>query len=311
MKRLLITSLTLIIGFCALSQEKQTLDEIKRQAIEIDSLKKVIKEQNQTFNNYKSISSTNIRMLSDSVKLLNTKLTYYQKFKAERKEYEKRIQSFEAMLVSLNQQLSAQKDTNKAILDRMSHRVINERRIGKEEALTSIINTYLSKSFDEILKEKTLASVVQDSEILGTNSSVSKVVTFVRFYFEAQSCLRAPYSEGSVTKALNKLHSISVDSEYVSNLKNLLENYHYYYEDFKKTIDNLVKIDKAEIVDGMPEEIVEKKSYKVLSIISNYIFSYDFNLNDYPYITEQLLEVLKIKIKNPDASLQAITEKLK
>lgn len=304
MKRLLIAFLTFIIGLSAFSQEKHTLDEIKRQAVEIDSLKKVTKKQEQDFNDYRSKASTTIKALNDSVKLLNSELTYYQKFKTERKEYEKRIQSFE-------EQTSKQKDTIKAIRASIQDIIITERLRGKEESLSSIITTYENKSFDDILKEKTLASVVQDSEILGTNSSVSEVVTSARLYFEAKGCLSAPYSEDSVTKALNKLNSISVDSKYVSNLKTLLENYSYYYEDFKKMIDNLVRIDKAESVDGMPEEIVKRKTYKVLSIISDYIFSYDFNLNDYPYITEQLLEVLKTKIKTPDASLQAIANKLK
>lgn len=304
MKRLLIAFLTFIIGLSAFSQEKHTLDEIKRQAVEIDSLKKVTKKQEQDLNDYRSKASTTIKALNDSVKLLNSELTYYQKFKTERKEYEKRIQSFE-------EQTSKQKDTIKAIRASIQDIIITERLRGKEESLSSIITTYENKSFDDILKEKTLASVVQDSEILGTNTSVSEVVTSARLYFEAKGCLSAPYYEDSVTKALNKLNSISVDSKYVSNLKTLLENYSYYYEDFKKMIDNLVRIDKAESVDGMPEEIVKRKTYKVLSIISDYIFSYDFNLNDYPYITEQLLEVLKTKIKTPDASLQAIANKLK
>lgn len=95
MKRLLIAFLTFIIGLSAFSQEKHTLDEIKRQAVEIDSLKKVTKKQEQDLNDYRSKASTTIKALNDSVKLLNSELTYYQKFKTERKEYEKRIQSFD------------------------------------------------------------------------------------------------------------------------------------------------------------------------------------------------------------------------
>lgn len=304
MKRILITLLTFIIGLSAFSQERQTLDEIKRQAVEIDSLKNVIEKQKQDINNYQSETSKVIKQLNDTIKTLKSDLEDYKKFKRGRKEHENTIHSLE-------ERISKQKDTINAIRGSIQDTIITERHRGKEEALSSIINTYKSKNLDDILKEKTIASVSQDSEILGTNSSVSEVVSSARLYFEAQGCLSAPYSEDSVTKALNKLNSISVDSEYVSNLKTLLENYNYYYEDFKKMIDNLVRIDKAENVDGMPEEIVKQKTNKVLSIISDYIFSYDFNLNDYPYITEQLLEVLKIKIKNPDASLQAIAEKLK
>lgn len=240
----------------------------------------------------------------DTVTHLRSELDNYKKFKKERKEHENKIQSLEELI-------SKQKDSIKTIRANIPDTIITERFRAKEEVLSSIIDTYKNKNFDDILKKKTLASVVQDSEILGTNSSISEVVTYARLYFEAQGCLSAPYSEDNVTKALNKLNSISVDSEYVSNLKTLLENYSYYYEDFKKMIDNLVRIDKAESVDGMPEEIIKRKTYKVLSIISDYIFSYDFNLNDYPYITEQLLEVLKTKIKTPDASLQAIANKLK
>lgn len=48
MKRLLIAFLTFIIGLSAFSQEKHTLDEIKRQAVEIDSLKKLQRNKNKT-----------------------------------------------------------------------------------------------------------------------------------------------------------------------------------------------------------------------------------------------------------------------
>lgn len=289
MKRLLITLLTFIIGFCAFSQEKQTLDEIKRQAVEIERLKDEIKGKDETISIAQNIIA---------------ELTKYRKYKEERKEYDDTV-------ASLHQRIQILMDSTKRLNAIIQDTTITERHRGKEEALSSIINTYKSKNLDDILKEKTMAIVVQDSEILGTNSSVSDAVTSAKLYFEAQGCLSAPYSEDSVSKALDKLNSVSVDSEYVSNLKTLLENYSYYYEDFKKMIEDLVKIDNENSVEGMDKKNVDLKTNDILSVISKYIFSYDFNLNDYPYITEQLLEVLKTKIKTPDASLQAIANKLK
>ena len=47
MKRLLIAFLTFIIGLSAFSQERHnTLDKIERQAVEIDSLKKSLRNKN-------------------------------------------------------------------------------------------------------------------------------------------------------------------------------------------------------------------------------------------------------------------------
>ena len=44
--------------------------------------------------------------------------------------------------------------------------------------------------------------------------------------------------------------------------------------------------------------------------ISYYIFNYDFNFMDYPYLSVVVLEIIKRKAPNPDAKISDLLQQL-
>ena len=52
------------------------------------------------------------------------------------------------------------------------------------------------------------------------------------------------------------------------------------------------------------------KYKKILSEISTYIFEYDFNFVDYPYLSDIISQLIKLKRTNPDADINDLIKKL-
>ena len=67
---------------------------------------------------------------------------------------------------------------------------------------------------------------------------------------------------------------------------------------------------KKEFVKGMDDEIIKSKLNKILSELSTFIFGYNFNFVDYPYLTDIVLEIIKRKQPNPDADINDLLEKI-
>jgi hypothetical protein len=78
-----------------------------------------------------------------------------------------------------------------------------------------------------------------------------------------------------------------------------------------EAIEKIISIDKREVVASMEDEIQKQKFNKILSEISLYIFNYDFNFVDYPYLSDIVLEIMKRKQPNPDADITYLLAKLK
>jgi len=92
----------------------------------------------------------------------------------------------------------------------------------------------------------------------------------------------------------------------LDGLKKNLKNYQAFTDGLKESIKKIIELDKNQAVSGMSEDIQKSK----LNEISQYIFDYDFNLIDYPYLSNIVLEIIKDKQSNPDADISDLLKNL-
>ena len=98
-------------------------------------------------------------------------------------------------------------------------------------------------------------------------------------------------------------------SENVKKLTGRLSDYLLCKDGLKKTIDNILVIDKETIALD-DDNIQEKKLQEILSELAWYIFNYDFNFTEYPYLSDIVLDIIKQKQKNADADISLLKAKL-
>ena len=139
--------------------------------------------------------------------------------------------------------------------------------------------------------------LIQDKEI-------QKRFNELKFYFEAKELLSNPYDANKIQIAQNKLNSIDQTSEKLDNLKQLLEDYKVNYHGLKDCLENISKIDSK--VSEMPEDVRRDKIKDIIYELSTYIFDYDINFNDYPYISKVLNRIIIDKYGNPDKNISKL-----
>jgi tetratricopeptide (TPR) repeat protein len=176
--------------------------------------------------------------------------------------------------------------------------------------IAGILNKYQTGHFDDLIKSSTKQSVEHDWRLsVKVNDSVSKpVLSDLRNYFKAKELLEKKFNEKEINAVLPTLTRQSALSD---KLKETLENYRDFTDGLKETIEKIISIDGKETVAGMGDEIQKEKFNKILAEISLYIFNYDFNFVDYPYLSDILLEIIKRKQPDADANISDLLNKIK
>jgi predicted nuclease with TOPRIM domain len=170
--------------------------------------------------------------------------------------------------------------------------------------LENIALNYKNKPFDDLIKSTTQLSIRRDMQLVGHNPEIKPILSDLLTYFNAEELLKKKFAAAQIEKARTELNQIQQKSDgLLEKLKNALENYQTFNDGFKEMTEKIVALDNKTLVDAMPENIRKQKFYDILSEISSYIFNYDFNLSEYPYLSDIMLEILNRKQPNPDANI--------
>ena len=87
-----------------------------------------------------------------------------------------------------------------------------------------------------------------------------------------------------------------------------LSKYKLCSEGLKTTIDKILEIDKKFVAN---DDYTQKtKLNDVLAEIAWYFRNYRFNFIDYPYLSEVVLEIIKLKQKDANTDIAILKEKL-
>ena len=295
MKAKLIISLIFFNFSVAVSQDI-LLKEYTAMILVKDSLEKqVIKPLNDSILKLNSAHKAEISKLQDQLKILkkdtaglNTKIKILEsgitdlnknKVKVERDSLQKNSDLLFSKIAELDKTISERDVQIKQEKKLCAQTSIQEKVKGKQEVLNQLIITY-NKPFDELIKSSTKKSVERDLLIIKDSIEVQKKLQNLKKYFDAEQVLSEKYNEQKLKTAQTQISSLE-QSENVKKLTGRLSDYLLCKDGLKKTIDNILVIDKETIALD-DDNIQEKKLQEILSELAWYIFNYDFNFAEYP-----------------------------
>lgn len=321
MKKVIVVILIMFGVSNAYSQD--LIKEIQKLTLANDSLQKqVIKPLNDSILKLNSAHSIEIAKLNEQLKALEI----------EKSELNKKIKTLESTVAELNKnKIKVERDNLQAKCDSLIIKVkelenlisakdkqiaqekelgqqksIQEKEKGKSEILNQIIQTY-NKPLDELIINNTIKSVVRDMSIVGDKTVVQQKLLSLQKYYNSEQVLNEKYSEQRVENALTQLKSIE-QTELVLKLSDKLGKYKLCNDGLKTTIDKILEIDKKFVAN---DEYTQKtKLNDVLAEIAWYFRNYRFNFIDYPYLSEIVLEIIKLKQKDANTDIAVLKEKL-
>ncbi|MDR1792652.1 MAG: hypothetical protein LBR36_04325 [Bacteroidales bacterium] len=322
MKKILVSTL-IFCGICSAYSQNISLDkkDYDKMIQETDSIKKELVQASKTYQSSIIQKDDTIKLLrkeadekkkdfdkqlqtkSDSIKRLHKELDGLKESKSKKKEFDKQLQTKSDSINLLKTQLSDEKQKGRRSAN-------EERERGKSEALSSVVSTYKNSRFDNLIRSSSKESVQRDKQLVGDNPEIKTTLDDLYKYFNAKELLSKKYDESRVRDAQKQLEQVKQKSENIDKLKETLGNFQTFNEGMKETVKKIVDLDNRETVEGMSDEIRQKKFNKILAEISAYIFNYDFNFSDYPYLSDILLEIFKRKQPDADANISDLLQKL-
>lgn len=323
-----------------LSQDLAFVKEIQRLTLANDSLQKqVIKPLNENIK--KLIAENEIKMvkLNDQIKTMDNEsknlaeatkdlkaLTIRQedqitilkkdKSKVERDRLIAQLDSMTKVIsifkikidstqkLVLNEKQKSNKELD-ALRESHSKLLMIEKEKSKNEIITLIIESY-NQSFDELIKSSTSQSILRDLRIIGTNTAIQSKLDQLLIFFESEKILNAKYNSENAANAKAKLSKID-QSGLVVSLLGKIDKYGQRNEGLVKTLD---KITLDGIFEATDEDEHIKKLNITLSNLASFYRNYKFHFLDYPYLTDIILEVQKLKQKDSNADIKALRDKL-
>jgi hypothetical protein len=207
---------------------------------------------------------------------------------------------------------------NKIIIDienQMRENAIKEKENGKKEVITNIINTYKNKKFDDLIKSSTKESLQRIKQIIGINSEINPILSDLEIYFNGKELLNQKIDLNQLNIIKNKLSQIKQESVLINSLIEKLNNYSTLSIKLKETVINISiyddKLSKKYIVgEGIDKPTRQFKLDKVFSVLMPYIFDYDLKYDDFPYLFDIILDIIKRKQSNTDDEISDLLIKL-
>ena len=285
MKKLLVLIFITINFFNAYSQES-LYDRLEKRAVEIDSLEKRLESSKTSFI---QLSNT-IKTKNDEIIDLRNKVTRLSSYKPLKKtndslllQYQK-LNKIKDKLITIHQN-----DLNKA------------KAKAKNEIYSKIADTYTNINFESLILISSKSSVDRDSNLLFKNQELKQTFKDLKNYFEAKALLSSAYDAAKVQTALNNLNSINHTSASLDKLKLLLTSYKTKYKGLEDCFERILSLNKN--VNDLSDEIRSDKIKDINYEISTYIFGFDINFNDYPYISKVVNNAIVTKHGNTDVNI--------
>jgi hypothetical protein len=320
------TTLLFIIFFGLVNAYAQdgVADKIAKQAVEIDSLKKANKTvlikndslrktilANESSNNQQSTNyKASKKKYADTIVDLKKELVKLEKYKSNKKAIEATLVAKSDSIVLLKKQITQRDNEIKNNNEKSKKDAAIENQNGKNEILNQIVNMYKNKNFDDLINSTNLTSIQRDKQLIGNNTDVKQIISDLEIYFIAENLFSKKFNESQVKNYKSQVDLLKQQSKFVDVLKDNLDNFKTFNDGLNATIQNIIAIDKKEIVKGMSEQVVKSKLNKILSELSKFIFDYNFNFVDYPYFSDIILEIIKRKQPNPDADISDLLKKV-
>ncbi len=287
------------------SLQKQVIKPLNDSILKLNSAHSIeiakLNEQLRVIEIEKSELNKTIKTLESTVGELNK-----NKIKVERDNLKRKCDSLIIKVKELENLINAKDKQIAQELELGQQKSIEEKEKGKGEILNLIIQTY-NKPLDELIINTNIKSVDRDMSIVGDKTVVYQKLVSLQKYYNSELVLNEKYNEQRVENALTQLKSIE-QTELVIKLIDKLSKYKLCSEGLKTTIDKILEIDKKFVAN---DDYTQKtKLNDVLAEIAWYFRNYRFNFIDYPYLSEVVLEIIKLKQKDANTDIAILKEKL-
>lgn len=314
------------------AQSQDLIKELKKLTLENDSLKsQIIKplkiELKESIEKNKSeISNLKVKLNAlekDTVNFkkkildLNKEIADLNKNKLTLENI--KLQDQIKLLTEKNNSLNLINEKNsKLITDKdtqIKEVAIREKESGKKEIITSIINTYQNRKFDDLVTCSTKSSIQKDKLLIENNSEVSEVLLDLETYFVAKEIINKKIDLNQLNLLKTKLNQIKRESVLIKDLNEKLDNYNTISIKLKEAINNIIIYDdksskKFMIGEGIDKTTKQDKLNKIFSILLPFVFDFDLKYNDYPYLFDIVLDVIKRKQSNADEDISDLLKKI-
>ena len=321
MKKVMVVILIIFAVCNAYTQD--LIMEIQKLTLANDSLQKqVIKPLNDSILKLNSAHSIEIAKLNEQLRVIEIEKSELNKtiktlestvgelnknkIKVERDNLKRKCDSLIIKVKELENLINAKDKQIAQELELGQQKSIEEKEKGKGEILNLIIQTY-NKPLDELIINTNIKSVDRDMSIVGDKTVVYQKLVSLQKYYNSELVLNEKYNEQRVENALTQLKSIE-QTELVIKLIDKLSKYKLCSEGLKTKIDKILEIDKKFVAN---DDYTQKtKLNDVLAEIAWYFRNYRFNFIDYPYLSEVVLEIIKLKQKDANTDIAILKEKL-
>jgi hypothetical protein len=323
MKKLIVLSL-ILCGFYTAYSQADLIKEIKNLTLANDSLEKqVIKPMQANILKINTTNTAEVSKLQNQINTiekdkvdLNKKIKDLEKDIADLNKNSVKIErdSLQKQIVRLNANVA---ELNKKNLER-ERQIGEEKRIGeqktkeekvkgKNEILSDIVNSYKTKKFDDLIMSSNKLSVQRDMKLVSDSSEIKQILLDLEKYYSAEELLAKKIDVVRIKDAQIRLNQIKQQSTRVDTLKENLEYYKDFHAELKKTIENLIELDKKEAIGDAVQKL---KFNDIVSELSNYMFNY-YEFGNYPYLSDIIFEIIKSKRPpNTNADISDLLRKL-
>jgi hypothetical protein len=312
----------LVFGFSA-AYSQDLIKELQKLTLANDSLQKELKLARENSAKQLKVANDSITRLitvnKTNVSNLNHKIANLE---GDTANLHKEIKKLDRnKMVSLETQLQQKKDSVNLLKDTIKEKkeqivtVKNESlqrqreqyNDGQQNVYKQIGQLYQGNAFDDLVKCSTKQSVERDLQLVGTNAEAMKKLQDLQTYFAAKQALEEKYNEQEIKIAQSKISKIT-QSDLVKALNDKIGKYKLCNEGLKTTIGKILDLDKKFTAND--DYTQTKKLQEILTELSWYFRNYRFNFTDYPYLSDLVLEIMKLKQKDANADISALFSRL-
>jgi hypothetical protein len=285
-----------------------------KKVLEVDSLKKANNSLRADIANLQRKIKENDSIYKQkelSNHSLQKEIADLEKYKTEKKAIEQKLSLKSDTISNLKNEIT-KKDINYKTADEKYRKdVMIEKENGKKEILLQVANTYKNNKFDDLIISSSSTSLGFDKQLLAADTLAQKIISHLEIYFNAEKLLSLKFNEVQVNKAISQLNLLKVQSDLVNTLIKKLDKLEALNEGLKETLQKIVEFDVTEKVGTSTQPvIIQSKHYKISSKISKYILVNDLNFQDYPYLSNIILEVIKRKQTDLDTDVSDLLAKI-
>jgi len=310
----LIVLLSFFVCRFSFGQDFQKLFEQK--VIELHDSENRFNACKDTLENQKILYDSNIEDLKKVIAELNSKLNdetdKNESLRGDKIIVENNL--FRDQIDSLNHVINEKDSTSKAINNKISQLVVQEKNNvanaiseGKAMVYRNILDYYASTSFNFLTLNASFSMTMRDIEILRSEPDVSEILYDLNLYFELKSVLDKRFSESVIQSALLKFERFKFQDPLIEALKSTIKDYYIYNDELNLLISKIIEMDEEKSGDN--DKDMHREKFKLILLeVSDFIYNYP-SYYKYPYVNKIIMEIINRKRENSDVVISDLLTK--